>query len=106
MKAALLLSLAILAGGTMQSDTTCPTIERLAQRNAAADARAALAKGDHHLLMLGGYEGEVPGVSPPYAYPTRMIEGTSDTTTEACSQRRAVAKAYAAKYNEIIVKAR
>jgi len=62
-----------------------------------------LAKGDHHLLMLGGFVGEVPGVPNGDTYPTRMIDGTSDTTTEACRQQRNVAEAYATKYNQIIV---
>ena len=103
MKAAATVVLIALAGCTQQPDVRCPAIDMLAQRDAVADARAAFARGDHHLLMLGGFAGEVPGVSKAEAYPTRMIEGTSDTTTEACSRRRSVAEAYAAKYNQTIV---
>ena len=105
MKRAALLSIAVLASCTPEPEAGCAAIERLAQRNAATDARAALAKGDRHLLMLGGFAGSVPGVPEPTAHPTRMMEGTSDTTTKACSRERAIAEAYAAKYNEIIIRA-
>jgi hypothetical protein len=103
MKAAVVATLIALASCTQQPDVSCPSIEMLVQRDAAADARAALAKDDHHLLMLGGYEGEVPGVPDAAAYPTRMFEGTSDTTTEACYRQRGEAEAYATKYNQTIV---
>jgi hypothetical protein len=53
--------------------------------------------------MLGGFVGSIPGVSDPGTRPTRMIEGTSDTTTLECSQLRATAETYAAKYNQMIV---
>jgi len=97
------LGIAALASCTSKPVATCPSIEALAQRDAVADARAALAKGDRHLLMLGGFVGSVPGVSDPGARPTQMIEGTSDTTTKACNRQRATAEAYAVKYNQAIV---
>ena len=102
-KVAVVIALIVLAGCTQQPEVGCPAIEKLAQRDAAADARAALAKGDRHLLMLGGFVGEVPGVTDTDAYSTRMVEGTSDTVGEACSKHRGVAEAYASKYNQTII---
>jgi hypothetical protein len=93
-------------GSCTQPKSGCPAIEALSQRNAVADARTALAKGDHHLLMLGGFVGEVPGVSNANGYSTRMVEGTSDTTSNECRQRVSIAKAYAEKYNRTIVQPR
>lgn len=105
MKRAFLFCLASLPSCTSQPDAGCPPIERLAHRDASADARAALAKGDGHLLMLGGFVGSVPGVANPGSYPTQMMEGTSDTKTEGCAHQEAIAEAYAAKYNRTIVQA-
>ena len=105
MKVLVVLSLIAVASCAQQPDVGCPAIETLAHRDAAADARAALARGDRHLLMLGGFAGEVPGVPNFDAYPTRMVEGTSDTTTKACSQRRDIAEAYATKYNQTVLQA-
>src|SRR5438045_586774 len=93
---------AVLISCTSQPETGCPAIEKLAHRDAVADARAAFAKGDRHLLMLGGFDGTVPGVEKSAAYPTQIIEGTSDVRTEACARQRATAEAYAAKYNQTI----
>lgn len=73
-------------------------------RDPVADARAALTEGDDHLLMLGGFVGSVPGVEEPKGYRTRMIDGTSDTTTEACRRERRVAEAYATRYNQTIAR--
>jgi hypothetical protein len=95
--------MAALASCTSKPEATCPGIEALAHRDATADARAALARGDRHLLMLGGFVGVVPGVQDSTAYPTQMIEGTSDTTTEACRRQRATAETYATKYNQTVV---
>ena len=70
------------------------------------DARTALGKGDHHLLMLGGLVGVVPGVPSGVAANATdavEIEGTSDVTTDACRRLRGVAETYATKYNETIV---
>jgi hypothetical protein len=101
-KRAALICIAALTSCTTQHEAGCPAIEKLAHRDAAADARAALAKGDHHLLMLGGFVGSVPGVDDPAAYRTQIMEGTSDVRTEACAHQRNMAEAYAAKYNQTI----
>jgi len=92
-----------LAGCTSKPQATCLAIETLARRNPIADARSALAKGDHHLLMLGGFAGSVPGVENPGSLPTQMIEGTSEVKTDACADEGATAEAYAAKYNRTVV---
>jgi hypothetical protein len=105
-KQSLFLGIAALASCTSKPELTCPSIEALAHRDAVADARAAVARGDRHLLMLGGFVGVVPGVADPGAYPTRMIEGTSDSTTETCSRLRRTAEAYATKYNQTVVHVR
>jgi hypothetical protein len=102
-KAATAVILITLAGCTQQRDVGCPAIDALAHRDAVADARNALARGDRHLLMLGGFVGEIPGVSNSDAYASQMVEGTSDTTKDACRRRRSVARAYAARYNQTIV---
>jgi hypothetical protein len=65
-----------------------------------------LDKGDRHLLSLGGFVEVVPGVADDVggqAKNTVEIEGTSDTTTDACRRVGRVAETYAAKYNETIV---
>lgn len=67
------------------------------------DARAALARGDRHLLELGGFAGSVPGVENWDGYQLEEIEGTSDTTNEACRRLGATAEAYATKYNQTVV---
>lgn len=74
-------------------------------RDAVADAQAALAKGDHRLLTLGGFVGSTPGAENAGANATDSveIEGTSDTTTDACRRLGNVAEAYATKYNQAIV---
>ena len=102
-KRPILVCIAALAGCTSQPPAGCPAIEKLAHRDAAADARAALAKGDRHLLMLGGFVGSVPGVENSDGYQTEMIEGTSDVKTGACAPQGATAEAYATKYNQTIV---
>lgn len=83
----------------------CPSVERLAKRDAVADARASLAHGDRHLLMLGGYVGEAPGVTTVGTHPTQMMAGTSDTETADCSRTRPIAEAYATKYNKTVIAA-
>jgi hypothetical protein len=103
MKQAVLLGIAALASCTSKPQATCPSIEALVHRDAIADARAALARGDRHLLMLGGYVGSVPGVKNWAGYQLQEIEGTSDTTSEACRRLGATAEAYAAKYNHAII---
>jgi len=103
MKRATLFYIAALGGCTPAPDATCPSIESHSHRDAVADARAALARGDSHLLMLGGFVGVVPGVRDSSGYATRTIAGTSDTTTDACRRLRATAEAYATKYNQTVV---
>jgi hypothetical protein len=93
-KRAALICIAALTSCTTQHEAGCPAIEKLAHRDAAADARAALAKG--------GFVGSVPGVDDPAAYRTQIMEGTSDVRTEACAHQRNMAEAYAAKYNQTI----
>jgi hypothetical protein len=80
----------------------CAAIEKLAHRDPVADARAALAKGDRHWLMLGGFAGAVPGVENSDGYQTQMIKGTSDVKTEACARQGATAESYAAKCDKTI----
>ena len=104
-KRAFLICIGSLTSCTSQPDAGCPAIEKLAHMDAATDARAALARGDRHLLMLGGFVGSVPGVANPGSHPTQMMEGTSDTKTKACAHQGATAEAYAVKYNRIIVQA-
>ena len=100
-KRAALICAMVVSGCTSNPKGGCPAIARVAQRDAVADARAALA--DRHLLMLGGFVGSVPGVENPGSLPTQMMDGTSDVRTEACARQRPAAEAYAAKYNQTIV---
>jgi hypothetical protein len=102
-KRAVLLGVAALAGCTAKPEPTCPSIEALAHKDAIADGRAALVRGDRHLLTLGGFVGSVPGVENWDGYQLQEIEGTSDTATEACRRLGATAKAYATKYNQSVV---
>ena len=104
MKRASFICAVVLGGCTTKADVGCPAIERLAHRDAVADARAALAKGDRHLLKLGGFVGSVPGVENSDGYQTQMIEGTSDAKImDGCARLGPAAEAYAAKYNRTIV---
>lgn len=105
MKPAALFCMLILTCCEPDKPEACPAIDGLRLRDAVADARASLASGDRHLLMLGGYVGTVPGVSDPSAYPTKMLAGTSDNNTFACLRQKSVAEKYAAKYNRTIVRA-
>jgi hypothetical protein len=102
-KFAVLLGIAALAACTSKPQPTCPSIEALAHRDAIADAKAALARGDGHLLMLGGYVDSVPGVENWAGHQLQEIEGTSDTATEACRHLGATAETYAAKYNQTVI---
>ena len=96
----------VLTGCTTKPHTSCLSIEKLAHRDPVLDARAALARNDRHLLMLGGFVGSVPGVANSNGYHAQMIEGTSDVKTEACARLGATAEVYAAKYNQTIVQGR
>ncbi len=40
----------------------CSGLQKLKTADAIADARAAHARKDDHLIMLGGYVGVVPGI--------------------------------------------
>jgi hypothetical protein len=96
-----------LAGCSPQPSSGCPPIEKLIHQDAAADARAALARGDRRLLMLNGPFGAIgpPGVESPNLRfdQVRIMEGTSKNPTEACDRLRSSAEAYATKYNQAIV---
>ncbi|RYD65042.1 MAG: hypothetical protein EOP84_32235 [Verrucomicrobiaceae bacterium] len=104
MKPAALFCMFALTCCAPEKPDACPAIDRLRHRNAVADARTALATGDRHLLMLGGYVGTVPGLSSSSVYPTKMLEGTSDSNTLACLRQMSLAEIYASKYNRTIVR--
>jgi len=80
----------------------CPALEKLQRSDPVTDATAASARGDNRLLMLGGYVGTVPGAEGSNL-PNRLLDGTTDTETEACYRLRGFAEAYALKYNGVIV---
>jgi len=82
----------------------CPPIEQLRSADPAADALAAAKHGDVHLLMLGGYVGEIPGRGDS-KLPVQLIEGTEDTTTLECIRLRPYAEDYARRYNEAVLSA-
>ena len=105
MKAAVVVMSVALLACSQKPRNACPSIERLEHRDAAADARTALAKGDKHLLSLGGFAGSTPGANDEAINATNSveIEGTSDTTTDACRSLGGVAEAYATKYNQTVV---
>ncbi len=109
-----LLGIVLLAAGAYVVDLSsqrgrargCPSLERLKAADATADAEAAHARGDNHLVMLGGYVGTVPGVSEDLVslLPHVMLTETSDTTTEGCQELRSVAEGYASTYNMTIAR--
>jgi len=79
----------------------------LDRRDPQEDAAKAFRAGDKRLLELGGLAPTVPGAEggdgtyrflPGTTF--RMLYGTSDTTTEACSAVREKAETYARSYNE------
>jgi hypothetical protein len=80
------------------ANATCPALERLKASAPVADATAAAARGDHRLLMLGGFVGVVPAAQGT-TVPTRLLEGTGDVNTQACFEMRPVAEKYAHAYN-------
>jgi hypothetical protein len=107
MKRAVISIAATLVGCGQKAPDACPSIERLANRDPIADARTALAKGDRHLLSLGGIVGVVPGAETAEDVKNTVeIEDTSDVNTDAYRRVRGVAENYAAKYNETIVSSR
>jgi hypothetical protein len=98
--------MAALGGCSSQHQTGCPPIEKLARRDAAADARAALAWGDRRLLVLNGEFGAFPpGVTSTNLRldQVRIMEGTSNKPSKACDRLRGTAETYAIKYNRIII---
>src|SRR4051812_46671460 len=99
--AALVLSVTL--AGCQRAWEACPGLEKLRTADATADATKAVQRGDRHLLMLGGYEGTVPG-DDGAKHQTVMIEETADTATEACSRMRPLAEDYALKYNRAVLK--
>lgn len=103
MKRAALICLAALTSCKSNPQTGCPAIEKLAHRDPATDARAALARGDRHLLALGGFVGVVPGAVNANIDQAQIMEGTSDVRTDACARQRANAETYATKYNQVIM---
>lgn len=98
-----LVAIAILCLGTAcQRLDRCENLEKLKSGDPVADAKAALARGDHHILMLGGYVGTTPGAETN-SLQRVMVDGTGDTATEACRALRPAAEAYALQYNKVIV---
>ena len=97
--------IAILVGSSLaacQPDEGCPSLEKLSRADPVSDATTAHAQGDDRVLMLGGFVGTVPGAEGS-ALPNRLLEGTTDYTTEACYRMRPFALAYVQKYNATIV---
>ncbi|MGH6643100.1 MAG: hypothetical protein ACRED3_10425 [Bradyrhizobium sp.] len=89
--------------GGCYSESGCASLDALRQANPVADATAANSRGNHTLLMLGGYVGTVPGFRGNELPDTLMLDGTSDVELEACRQLRPLGEAYALKYNETIL---
>jgi hypothetical protein len=59
---------------------------------------AATARGDRHVLMLGGFVGTIPG-GDATGHPQVVVPGTEDYSTLACQRLRPRAEAYAQAYN-------
>jgi len=82
----------------------CPAISLLDGHDPQEDAAKAFNVGDKRLLELGGLAPVVPGAESSYRFPPgttfRILEGTSDTTTEACYAIRHKAEGYAKSYNQ------
>ena len=82
----------------------CPAISALDGHDPQEDAAKAFNAGDKRLLELGGLAPEAPGAKSPYRFAPgttfRMLEGTSDMTTESCYAIRHKAEAYAKLYNQ------
>ena len=97
----ILLGFLLTANCTNGRLTECPELASLVHRDPIQDAKAAFASGDSHLLLLGGFVHVTPGVESTNL-PTREIQGTSDTSTEACRAFGRDAETYATKYNQTI----
>jgi hypothetical protein len=85
-------------------------VRHLVVDNAEKDAKAALGKGDRHLLAVYGLTLEVPGTSEDVSrlrdhYGLKLLEGTSDGITEQNRQLKLTARRYAAQYNRTIISA-
>ena len=81
----------------------CPELNTLGSRNAARDAGAAFAKGDHRLLLImHGYGPSVPGAESS-TLPRRLLPGTSDNESKRCYRLWGGAVDYAKAYNRRIV---
>jgi len=92
----------LLVGGCHRQEA-CPELAKLRRANPVRDAEAAASRGDHRLLMLGGFVGVVPGAERT-SVPTRMLEGTGDANTNACDAMRPIAENYALAYNRTMLR--
>ena len=84
--------------GYIRFTTTCPAIDALRHADAHADALAAMKRGDNHLLMVGGFVGEIPG-GESSSLPHVLMDGTADTVSEPCYKLEPFARRYARRYN-------
>lgn len=81
----------------------------LRPEHAAADARRALARGDHRLAAVSGYSVTTPGVPGGAQRPAgvRLVDPSGCVShSDEHSRLRANAAAYAKAYNAVIVAAR
>jgi hypothetical protein len=85
-----------------QQDGGCLELKSLPGRNGEADAKLSFRKGDKRVLMMGGLVGETPGAGN-YRGGYRVLEGTSDMTTQACRGLRKEATPYVDLYNREMV---
>jgi hypothetical protein len=75
-------------------------------RSAAADANAALARGEHHLLGIYDYAMTIPGITKETDHDILVIEDTGDYLRDrAHSDFNDRAAAYALTYNQTILSA-
>ena len=108
---ALLLGTVLLVAGALigvriiahRRNSTCPDLERLRESNPVAEAAKAHARGDNHLIGLGGLVGTVPPKGETRGLPVVFLVGTGDTVTEGCSKLRPVAEQYALRYNTAVL---
>ena len=105
MKVIVLLAFLACAGCTSQRNERCQALSRIVRGDPLVDARAALAKGDRHLLSLGGFVSSTPGIADPSSYSTQELPATTDTEVGQCGREQGMAEAYAARYNRAIVQA-
>ena len=105
-----LLSAALLATACTPPTESDLQLHQIAARDAVADARTAIARGDLRFVAIHGFSTEVPGVTlteRELNQDHRLIEGTSDFYTSpaelALNER---AREYATQYNAEILAAR